>query len=127
MPLGQTGPSERTAPPRLRDPAHPEWAAPSPGRSGALGFALLLGAAAALATLPDLVGLDAHSPFAQVIAFRPLMVAALGVLVVVGLLITLAARRFWPVPVVLALVALVGAAMVLPAPWRAPPPPAEPR
>jgi endonuclease/exonuclease/phosphatase (EEP) superfamily protein YafD len=78
------------------------------------GFALFLGAAAALATLPDLVGLDAHSPFAQVIAFRPLMVAALGVLVVIGLLITLAARRFWPVPVVLALVALVGAAMVLP-------------
>ena len=76
--------------------------------------ALFLGAGAALATLPDLVGLDAYSPFAQLNAFRPLLVTALAVLVGIGLLITVFARRFWPVPVVLALVALVGASLVLP-------------
>ncbi|MEJ8278950.1 endonuclease/exonuclease/phosphatase family protein [Pseudonocardia spirodelae] len=78
------------------------------------GFALLLGAAAATAVLPDVVGLDAHSPFAQLIAFRPVLVGALAVLVVVGLLVTVFARRFWPVPLVLALVAVAGAGMVAP-------------
>ena len=77
-------------------------------------FALVLAAGAALATLPDLVGLDAYSPFAQIIAFRPLLVVGLAVLVAFGLLITLFARRFWPVPVALALVALVGVSLVLP-------------
>lgn len=87
-------------------------------------FALFLGAGAALATLPDLAGLDAYSPFAQLIAFRPLMVVGLGVLVALGLLITVFARRFWPVPVVLALVALIGASLVLPRTTAAATPPA---
>lgn len=78
------------------------------------GFALLLGAGAAAAVLSDLVGLDAYSPFVQLIAFRPVLVGALGVLVVLGLLVTVFARRFWPVPLVLALVAVAGAAMVVP-------------
>ncbi|MEU6696252.1 endonuclease/exonuclease/phosphatase family protein [Pseudonocardia sp. NPDC046786] len=77
-------------------------------------FALLLAAGAALAVLPDQIGLDTRSPFAQVIAFRPLMVAGLLMLVVLGALITVFARRFWPVPVALAVVALIGAALVLP-------------
>lgn len=86
--------------------------------------ALFLGTGAALATLPDLAGLDAYSPFAQIIAFRPLLVAGLAVLVGLGLLITVFARRFWPVPVVLALVALLGASLVLPRTTASAAPPA---
>lgn len=77
-------------------------------------WALVLGLGAAGAVLPDLVGADRYFPFAQLIAFRPLLVGALGVVVVLAALVTAVHRRFWPVPVVLLLVALVGAALVLP-------------
>ncbi|MEQ3551016.1 endonuclease/exonuclease/phosphatase family protein [Pseudonocardia nematodicida] len=77
-------------------------------------FAVVLGAGASVATFPDRLGIDTRSPFAQLIAFRPVVVAGVGVLALVGLLITAMNRRFWPVPAVLALVGVVGASLVLP-------------
>ncbi|NIB31881.1 endonuclease/exonuclease/phosphatase family protein [Pseudonocardia sp. MCCB 268] len=102
--LRQTGPGER--------PAHPT---PRPRSAAAVArrrfgpvrwaVALLLAAGAAGVTLPDLAGLDAPRRSAQIIAFRPLAVAVLAVFVVLGLLVTAFVRQFWPVPVLLALVA----------------------
>ncbi|OLL75236.1 Integral membrane protein [Pseudonocardia sp. Ae168_Ps1] len=105
-----------SAPPHPDSETQPIRRGPPRRRFGPVrwAFALFLGVGAAGATLPDLVGLDAYSPFAQLIAFRPLGVAALTVLVLVALVVTAFARRFWPVPVVLALIALVGASLVLP-------------
>ncbi|ANY06478.1 endonuclease/exonuclease/phosphatase family protein [Pseudonocardia sp. HH130630-07] len=77
-------------------------------------WALVLGLAAAGAVLPDLLGADRYFPFAQLIAFRPLSVGAVAVVAVLAALVTALHRRFWPVPVLLALIALIGAALVLP-------------
>jgi endonuclease/exonuclease/phosphatase (EEP) superfamily protein YafD len=77
-------------------------------------IALLVVAAAAVGTLPDLLGLDRRSPFAQVVSFRP---ALLGGLLVVAVVATVAAalrRRGSVLAVGLLAVTAVGAAMVLP-------------
>lgn len=69
---------------------------------------LVAAVAAALAipvVLPDLVGLDRSTPFAQLVAFRPLL---LGVATVLLVLVVLARRRVGPVTASLALVLLVG-------------------
>ncbi|MFP5020927.1 endonuclease/exonuclease/phosphatase family protein [Pseudonocardia phyllosphaerae] len=100
-------------------PHHPDSATPprSPfprRRRGRWGTALVLGLGAAAVLLPDLVGLDRWFPFAQLIAFRPLFTGVLAVIVVLALLVTTFARRFWPVPVLLALVALIAGSLVLP-------------
>jgi endonuclease/exonuclease/phosphatase (EEP) superfamily protein YafD len=79
-----------------------------------LGFSLLVVAAAAVGLLPDLLGLDHRSPFAQLVAFRPVLLGGLAVLAV-G--VTVAAglrRRGWTLAAGLLAVTLVGGAMVLP-------------
>src|SRR5690349_16216988 len=82
--------------------------------------AVVLGLAAAAVVLPDLVGLDRVTPFAQAVAFRPLLVALLGAVVVLGLGLS-ALRRRAPVALVgLAVVALTGAGLVLPRALPAP-------
>ena len=56
-----------------------------PVRPARLVLALLLVVAAAVALLPDLLGLDHRSPFAQLVSFRPAMLAGLIVLAVAAL------------------------------------------
>ena len=41
-------------------------------------LALLVVTAAAVGLLPDLLGLDRRSPFAQLVAFRPVLLVGLG-------------------------------------------------
>lgn len=77
-------------------------------------WALVLGLGAAALVLPDLVGADRYFPFAQLIAFRPLSVGAVLVLALLAALVTAFRRRCWPVPAALLLVALAGAALVVP-------------
>lgn len=65
---------------------------------------------AVLVVLPDLLRLDTHMPFAQLLAFRPQLVTAM-----VALAVLVALRRRWrPVAVGLVLVALVGGALLAP-------------
>lgn len=77
--------------------------------------ALLLTALAAIAVIPDvLFGMDRFPPFVQLTAFRPVALAALVVVVVVFALLTVFRHRLWPVTAGLAIVAVVGAAFVVP-------------
>ncbi len=68
----------------------------------------------AVAAVPDLLGLDRLSPFAQLVPFRPwILVAVLGLLVL--LLVVLWFRRgAWPFVAGVLAVLLAGTAMVLP-------------
>jgi len=77
--------------------------------------ALLLAAIAAIVVVPDvLFGMDRFPPFVQLVAFRPMALAALVVVVVVFALVTVFRHRLWPVTAGLAAVAVVGAAFVVP-------------
>lgn len=91
-------------------------------RTRYLGAALLTALLAVLA-LPDLLlGLDRHSPFAQLVSFRPWVLV--GVLTLLALLtLTLRfERRAWPFAAGALVVLLVGASMVLPRTVADPPP-----
>ena len=77
--------------------------------------ALLLTGLAAVATLPDLLGgLDCHSPFVQLVSFRPWIVAGLLVLTLLVIAATVIWRRLWPFAAGLLAVALGGSALLLP-------------
>jgi endonuclease/exonuclease/phosphatase (EEP) superfamily protein YafD len=76
--------------------------------------ALLVVAAAAVGTLPDLLGLDRRSPFAQLVSFRPALLGGLLVVAVVATVAALLRRRGWVLAAGLLAVTAVGAAMVLP-------------
>lgn len=81
---------------------------PRPPAGIALGALAVAGAV--LVILPDLLRLDSHLPFAQLVAFRPVLVAAgLALAVLVAL-----RRGRRATAVGLALVALVGAALLVP-------------
>jgi endonuclease/exonuclease/phosphatase (EEP) superfamily protein YafD len=68
----------------------------------------------AVFALPDLLGLDQRSPFAQIVSFRPwALVAVLGLLVVL-LIVLWFERRVWPFVAGTLAVLLVGAGMVAP-------------
>jgi endonuclease/exonuclease/phosphatase (EEP) superfamily protein YafD len=84
---------------------------------------LLLGAASAVFVGPELFGLASSRPFAQVVAFRP--VAAAGLLALAALTV-LIRRRWWPVALVLGVVAGVALGAVLPRAVAGPLPPAGP-
>ncbi|MFR9804912.1 endonuclease/exonuclease/phosphatase family protein [Pseudonocardia sp. RS010] len=88
---------------------------PRRGLAGRVAGALALAAVASVFLVPDLwFGLDRWSPFTQLIAFRPVLVAALAVVVVVLGLVTLVMRRAWPFPVAMLAVLALGAAMLAP-------------
>lgn len=77
--------------------------------------ALLLAALAAVAVVPDLLfAMDRYPPFAQTVAFRTPMLAGLLHVVAFFALLTVFRRRLWPITAALAVVAVAGAAMVLP-------------
>jgi endonuclease/exonuclease/phosphatase (EEP) superfamily protein YafD len=77
--------------------------------------ALLLTGLAAVATLPDLLGgLDRSTPFAQLVSFRPSIVAGLLMLALIVTAVTVLRRRLWPFAAGLLAVALVGSALLLP-------------
>lgn len=79
------------------------------GRVG--GGAVVLGLA--LALLPDVVGLDRVTPFAQLVAFRPVVLAAATGLVAAPLVVLLVRRRArWFVAAVLAVLLAGGATLV---------------
>jgi endonuclease/exonuclease/phosphatase (EEP) superfamily protein YafD len=113
-----------TAPPGQLRPVDP----PDRHRAGARARrprAVLAYLAAALGTagwaalaLPDLIGLDWRTPFVQILAFRPwILLAGLVVLLVLGAVCRFARRtRRFAVPLLagVVVVELVGAAMVLP-------------
>ncbi len=69
---------------------------------------------AAAVLLPDRLGLDQHSPFVQLVSFRPLLLAGGSVLVVFLAILVGFRRRAWPFAAGLAAVLLVGGALVLP-------------
>lgn len=108
--------------------APPRHLSPSPARSRRGGRARftaagLLTAAAAVGVLPDLLfGLDRYSPFAQLIAFRPLLLGGAAVLTVAAVLVTAWRRRALPFAVGLLVVTLVGSWMVAPRAVADPPP-----
>lgn len=79
-----------------------------------LAFSVLVVAAAAVGLLPDLLGLDGRSPFAQLVSFRPALVAALAVLAVVATVAAGVRRRGWTLAGGLLAVTLVAGMMVLP-------------
>jgi endonuclease/exonuclease/phosphatase (EEP) superfamily protein YafD len=115
-----------TAPPGQLRPVSPPPGGPGPRRAGRprlrhlLGVlaAALLTAGGAVLVLPDLLGLDTRTPFAQLAAFRQWELAAgLAVLAVLLVLVRFARRaRPFLVPTAVGTLAvlLVGGAMVLP-------------
>src|SRR4051812_16581415 len=103
-----------------------------PVRPVRLALALLIVIGAALVLLPDLLGLDHRGPFAQLVSFRPAMVACLLVLAVAVMVVAVIRKRGWTLPAGLLAVAAVGGAMCCPArcprrtsPSRTRPPPAR--
>jgi endonuclease/exonuclease/phosphatase (EEP) superfamily protein YafD len=77
-------------------------------------LALLVVAAAAVGLLPDLLGLDGRSPFAQLVAFRPALLGGLLVLAVGATVAAGARKRGWTLAVGLLAVAAVGTVQVAP-------------
>jgi len=104
-------------PPTERIPVVPPPPA-RPRRRGLVGRlvgAVTLALVASVFLVPDLwFGLDRWSPFTQLIAFRPVLVVALAVVVVVLALVTVGMRRAWPFPVAMLAVLAVGAAPLAP-------------
>jgi endonuclease/exonuclease/phosphatase (EEP) superfamily protein YafD len=80
--------------------------APRPRRRAGPWVAAAVGVAAVPLVLPDLLELDRISPFAQLVAFRPVLLAAAAALLAA---VVLARRRAGPVAVALALVLGAGA------------------
>jgi endonuclease/exonuclease/phosphatase (EEP) superfamily protein YafD len=89
-----------------------------PARSGrraaVWSTAVLVTALSVLVLLPDLVGLDRYGKVVQLVSFRPQLVGAGAVLLVLLLVAVCIRRRLWPIPAGLAAVLLIGAALVLP-------------
>jgi endonuclease/exonuclease/phosphatase (EEP) superfamily protein YafD len=85
-----------------------------PVRRARLVLAVLLVLLVAVVVLPDLLGLDHRSPFAQLVSFRPAMLAGLLVLAVAASVAAVVRRRGWTLAGGLLAVAAVGGAMVLP-------------
>ena len=85
-----------------------------PVRPVRLVLALLVVVATAVALLPDLLGLDHRSPFAQLVSFRPAMLAGLIVLAVSASVAAVVRRRGWTLAGGLLAVVVVAGAMVLP-------------
>ena len=85
-----------------------------PVRRVRLAVAVLVVIVMAVLLLPDLLGLDHRSPFAQLVAFRPALLAGLLGLAVVASVAAVVRRRGWTLAGGLLGVALVGGAMVLP-------------
>jgi endonuclease/exonuclease/phosphatase (EEP) superfamily protein YafD len=79
-----------------------------------LAVSLLVVAAAAVAVLPDLLGLDRRGPFAQLISFRPALLAGLAMLVVGAGVAAGVRRRGWTLACGLLVVATVASVLVLP-------------
>jgi endonuclease/exonuclease/phosphatase (EEP) superfamily protein YafD len=87
----------------------------SRGLVGRIVGAVALALVASVFLVPDLwFGLDRWSPFTQLIAFRPILVAGLAVVVVVMGLVTLGMRRAWPFPVAMLLVLGIGVSTLVP-------------
>jgi len=77
----------------------------------AIAFTLVM----AVCTLPDLIfGLDRRSPFAQLVSFRPLLLAGLLLLLVLLAVMLRFDRRVWPFVAGTLVVLLVGAGVTLP-------------
>ena len=76
--------------------------------------AAVISALSVLVLLPDLVGLDRYGRVVQLVSFRPQLLGAGAVLLVLLLVATCVRHRLWPIPAGLAAVLLVGAALVLP-------------
>jgi endonuclease/exonuclease/phosphatase (EEP) superfamily protein YafD len=76
--------------------------------------AVVVALAAAVPVLPDLLGLDTRSPFAQLAAFRPWAVTGVAALGLVVELASIRWRSLRPAAAGLLAVALVGAVLVLP-------------
>jgi len=85
-----------------------------PVRPARLVLALLLVVAAAVALLPDLLGLDHRSPFAQLVSFRPAMLAGLIVIAVAASVAAGVRKRGGTLAGGLLAVVAVAGAMVLP-------------
>jgi endonuclease/exonuclease/phosphatase (EEP) superfamily protein YafD len=85
-----------------------------PVRRARLVLAVLVVLAAAVGLLSDLLGLDHRSPFAQLVAFRPALLAVLLVLAVAAAVAATVRRRGWTLAGGLLAVAAVGGALVLP-------------
>ena len=66
-----------------------------PVRRWRLALSLVVVAAAAVGTLPDLLGLDRRGPFAQLVAFRPALLAGLLVVTAVAVVAAGVRRRGW--------------------------------
>ena len=79
-----------------------------------LALSVLVVAAAAVGTLPDLLGLDARSPFAQLVAFRPALLAGVLVFGVVAAVAAGLRRAGRTLAAGLLGVGLVGSVVVLP-------------
>lgn len=77
-------------------------------------FSILAVAAAAVGLLPDLLGLDGRTPFAQLVSFRPPLLGGLAVLAVAATVAAAVRRRGWSLAAGLLTVTAVAAAMVLP-------------
>lgn len=105
-----------TAPPGHLRPVTP----PPPPRNRRGGtvarfvLAVLFTLAAVIAALPDLLGLDRRTPFAQLTAFRPWILVAGGTVVLILGLATIRWRRLWPFAAGGLAVLLVGGSLVLP-------------
>ena len=85
-----------------------------PVRPVRLVLAVLVVVAAAVGLLPDLLGLDHRSPFAQLVSFRPAMLAGLLVLAVAASVAAVVRRRGWMLAGGLLAVAAIAGTMVLP-------------
>ena len=79
-----------------------------------LTISLLVVVAVAVGMLPDLLGLDRFSPFAQLVAFRTASLVLLLVLAVAATVVAVVRRRGWTLAVGLLVVVVVTAGLVLP-------------
>jgi len=79
-----------------------------------LALALLVVAATAVGMLPDLFGLDRRGPFAQLVSFRPALLAFLLLVAVLATVGAVLRRRGWTLAVGLLAVAAVTSVLVAP-------------
>ena len=100
---------------RASDPTAPRPpVTPSLRRPWGLALTLVVVAGAAAGVLPDLLGLDGRTPFAQLAAFRPVLLGGLLAGTVVVGIIARVRRRGAVLAVGLAAVTAVGVAVVAP-------------